>query len=313
MYTRALSIGILLFVLVPASVTPVKAEEILGCPCGIEAGAGTFWFRTRFKFDDMTERYNRGQDAMVPLGEGWHNRVNMQSYRFGYAISDGWDIGLVLTYMDVDRRIYNAQKEKWSEVDDEGFGDVWLAARHTFMHETNWAGFDEVFISGGAGMKFPATSDSEIRHGIGNGTDEFRIGLLTNWTTGRWEFCNHLTYTWRGEAPVIEGWNYSGQNLSNRLGYKFKVGYDLTGDGRFCPGIMFNGWMDMQDITFAPAFRNTGLDAERAYRHNITYQLEYYPDDEEKHKFVFGYSVPYDVKSGFAPDYTLSLLGMWTW
>ncbi|MCD6216413.1 hypothetical protein J7L05_00975 [bacterium] len=313
MSRRFFSIAILVLTSFVLSAVPARADAILGCPKGLDEDQ--FWVMMSTIFSSMTEKYDRKTDSMLALPDGWHRDVNKTMLRLGYGIAEDIDVGLVLTHMDIDAKTWNKDKEKWNEFKDTGWDDPWLTVKRRCLHEQNYLGFDEVYVSVGAGFKLPtAINVEEVKHGISNGAGESELGILTNWTKGRWEFCNHLKHRWRDTAPVIKGWKYSGQDLTNRLYYKFKIGYDLTGEGIWQVGIKLGGWMDMQDVKLNPKTHwHKGLDGKKCYSHNVTLGLEYSPTQTEHQKFKLGCAFPYSVTNVMSPDYTITLIGMWVW
>ena len=94
------------------------AEEAAGCPLGIEKGE--IWIKTNLKYNDMKERYNRGTDEMADLGKGEHNRVYASGIRLGYGITYRWDVGVLLSYKWVDKKIYDKKAKAWTEIEDDG-------------------------------------------------------------------------------------------------------------------------------------------------------------------------------------------------
>ena len=167
-----------------------QAEDVTGCPLGLKRGE--LWTKASFKLNSMSKRYDRGQDDMVDLSSGEHNRVYDLGLRLGYGITDRWDVGLLGPLRWVDKRIYNKKAEKWVEAESNGLQEVWLASRYKFYYRENAGLFDEIHLNVGAGIKFPVSSSAKIQEGIGNGTSEFRLVFLSHETVGRLAFCNHV-------------------------------------------------------------------------------------------------------------------------
>lgn len=308
-FMQALAMGWLVLALIHPR---AQAEDVTGCPLGIKKGE--IWIKTGLKYNDMKKRYNRSDDEMVDLEEGEHNRVYNLGIRLGYGITDRWDIGVLVPYKWVDRRIYNKKAKKYSEVEDNGLGELWIASRYKFFYGENIGIFDEIYLNLGAGFKFPLSESEKIKHGIGNGANEFRIVLLYHDHIGRFGFCNHLFYNWRGKADKISDWKFSDQDLTDRLNYKLNLEFDLLGNGIFEATVGAVGWFDIEDVELAEGFKNKGLDGMKAHNHAVMTGVEFKPhgDEYEHRKFALKLRVPYSVKANYAPDYTLMAVAMWT-
>jgi hypothetical protein len=290
----------------------VEAEDVTGCPLGLKRGE--LWFKAFLKSDDMTKRYDRGEDGMVDMLSGEHNRVHDVGVRLGYGMTDRWDVGLFAPLRWVDRRVYNKKAKEWVEVESHGIQGVWLASRYKFYYSEDTGVFDEVHLNVGAGIKFPLSSSAKIKEGIGNGASEFRLVFLSHETVGRLSFCNHLLYNWRGEASDISGWNYSGQDLTDRINYKFNLEFDLLGSGVIETSAGLVGWFDVEEVELAEASAGCALDGRKACNHAVAVGIELKPWGEryDHRKFTVKVRIPYEVKSSYAPDYTLTAVAMMT-
>jgi len=291
-----------------------SAEQTTGCPLGIEEDQ--FWVRTSVQMVDMKQKYDRATDSMVPLPDGWHKQVRTSGFRLGYGLTEEWEVGLLLIERSINQRSFNKQKKTWSDVHDSGIGDVWLALGYKFLEEKDWGGFDEAYMKLGLAYKsglLDTLSDREILEGIGNGAREMRLVLLTHEVLGRLAFCNHLMYHWRGSAPTIAGSKLSGQNLTDRLNYKFNIEYEVAEGWAAHIGLF--GWMDLQEVSFAGNFVGKGMDGQKAHMHRLVFALERsLGEDKYDHKKVkLAYGIPYSVKNGMAPNYDLSVVAMYTW
>jgi hypothetical protein len=289
-----------------------RAEDVTGCPLGLKGGE--VWLKASSNLNSMSRRYDRGQDDMVDLSSGEHNRVYDLGVRLGYGITDRWDIGLLGPLRWVDKRIYNKKAKKWVEGESSGLQEVWLASRYKFYYrESAWV-FDEIHLNVGAGIKFPVSSSAKIKEGIGNGTSEFRLVFLSHETVGRLAFCNHVLYNWRGEASDIAGWKYSGQNLTDRINYKFNMEFDLLGNGMLETSTGLVGWFDVERVHLAEVSAGCGLDGRKAHNHAVAVGIELKPWGEtyEHRKLAVKVRIPYEVKSDYAPDYTLTVTAMLT-
>jgi hypothetical protein len=304
--------AVAVFVLQVAVVSPGRAEDVTGCPLGLKSGE--VWLKAPLKVNNMTARYDRGEDRMVDLLAGEHNRVSDLGVRMGYGLTDRWDIGLLSTLRWVDKRIYNKKAKEWIEVESSGLQEVWVASRYKFYYGEDTGVFDEIHLNLGVGVRFPISSPAKIEEGIGNGARELRVVFLSHETVGRLSFCNHLFYNWSGEASDISGWKYSGQDLADRLNYKLNLEIDLLGNGVLEPCVGLVGWQDMEDVELADAFAGCGLDGDRAHNHAVTAGIEIKPWGEryEHRKFGVKLRIPYEVKSTYAPDYTLTVVAMLT-
>jgi len=293
---------------------PVSAETTIGCPLGMEEDQ--LWVRTMLQMVDMTEKYDRQSDRMVPLPDGWHKQVRTSGFRLGYGLTDQWEVGLLLTEKAINQRKFNKKTKTWTEIHDGGIGDVWLALGYKFLEEEDWGGFDEVYMKLGLGYKsdvLQTLSDREILHGVGNGAREMKLVFLSHEVLGKLAFCNHLVYHWRGSAPVIPGSKLSGQNLTDRLNYKFNLEYELSEEWVASVGLF--GWMDVQKISFAGKFKDKGMDGQKAHMHRLVFSLEKsLGEDKYGHKKLkLAYGIPYSVKNGMAPNYDIMLIAMYTW
>ncbi len=288
------------------------AEEVTGCPLGIKKGE--IWIKTSVKYNDMKEKYNRGTDEMVDLEKDEHNRVYAFGVRLGYGITDRWDIGVLFPYKWVDKKIYNKKEKKWSEVEDNGLGEFWIGSRYKFFYGENIGIFDEIHLNLGVGFKVPVSNGEKIKHGIGNGANEFRVVILYHDHIGRFGFCNHLFYNWRSKADKISGWKFSDQDLTDRLNYKLNLEFDLLGSGILEAALGAVGWFDIEDIELAEGFENKGLDRMKAHDHAVAFGVEFKPygEEYEHRKFTLKLRIPYSVKTNYAPDCTLMAIAMWT-
>jgi hypothetical protein len=289
-----------------------NAEDVTGCPLGIKKGE--IWIKASLKYDDMRERYTREADEMVNLEKGEHNWAYALGIRFGYGITDRWDVGILFPYKWVDKKIYNKKAKKWSEVENDGLGELWFGSRYKFFYGENIGVFDEIHLNLGAGFKVPLSDSDKIKHGIGNGANEFRIVILYHDHIGRFGFCNHLFYNWRSIADKMAGWKFSDQDLTDRLNYKLNLEFDLFGSGMFEVTVGAVGWFDIENVELAEGFENQGMDGMKAHNHAVMPGIELKPFGEkyEHRKFALKLRIPYRVKVNYAPDYTLTAIAMWT-
>ncbi len=277
------------------------AEEILGCPYGLDKGE--LWLRFSYNNVEHERRWNSKTHQMEDLPAAWHSRKINTSYRLGYGLTDDIDIGVSLNYGDRRARLGSR------EISDSALEDIWLAAKYKFTEQTNRSGYwQEKHLAVAAAFKLPQSSDTEVTEGLGNGADAMRIGLLWHLCGKHDDMCGHLTYTFVGKAPVISGYRKSGWDLPDRLTYKLFREQTLTNKLALAMGP--SGWVDMDE-----AKGKSGSSGYRAYSHNLVVKLQYHPNgvDIEHQRLVVGISKPYSVKNNMAPHYVWSFGGMWTW
>ena len=65
-----------------AAITPASAEEVLGCPLGLEKGK--LWVRSIAKYTEHTEWFNPSSGYMEPLPAGWYSKKTEIPVRLGY-------------------------------------------------------------------------------------------------------------------------------------------------------------------------------------------------------------------------------------
>jgi hypothetical protein len=305
--------GILIAVIIAAQLWRPAccwADEVTGCPKGLNEGE--WWWRYSVSCQSMAETYDRATDGMVDLPAGWKRDVVKTTYRLGHSPQDRWEYGIALKTTGVNARL---QKQgAWQEFNKFSLSDAWFSLGYMLCQDEEIGGIDCFNAKLGVGYKPDSVnglSDMVKKHGLGNGTDEMRLGFSTNSQIGRWELCNHLFYHWRGTAPEIEKWQYSGQDLPDRLNYKFNVGYGIDHNVAFIAGLF--GWMDLTAVELASGFENKGVDGQKLYQHQVKCALEYSPEGQEHNVIKLAYGMPVSVMNGMAPDETVSLIYMFTW
>jgi len=297
---------ILVVVVTVGCVAAGYAEEVLGCPLGIDRG--DIWLRTAYKHTKHQERYNPQTGHMEALPAGWSSKKVSTALRLGYGITDRWQVAVVTTRNEVTKHVRGRQG--WVDVDASGYDGWWLALTYK-SHESYepWEGWQESHINWGIAYKF-GCDGADAKNGIGNTADAIRVGLLTHVDPDdKTSLCQHLTYTHYGDADVVQGWPKSGWDFGDRVGYKCYLERDLS--HTFAMNLGPIGWFQVEQDK-GPEGQLAGY---KPSMHNLHVGLEWHPDgvDIEHHKIILGVNYPYSAKTSFAPDYVLSGIAMWTW
>jgi len=280
------------------------AEEVTGCPLGLRKGE--LWINEKFSYSEAEEYFDPQSKKMKDLPKEWKQEIWGLNTRIGYGITDRFEVGLLLPYKHVNMR--KQKKGKWISVNDGGIGDIWLAAAYKFIDNP-----EEGFIEAakiGIGVKFDVGSDELVKKDIGNGAKAVRIVLLSHdrLMGEKVELCNHIYYEWNGEARKIKDWEKSKWDYGDKIGYNFLVEYAFTPYVRLAFGPI--GWAEISKTEKAD-----GSEAHpKFYNHMFHLLLEYLPTGEERDhkKAAIGINIPYKVKNGFAPDYEIMGVFMWT-
>lgn len=314
----ACSIAIGLF-----AVHPVRAEDVTGCPLGLNKGASWLVFRTGYTSADRAYwNDDPAEDPeMTDLPDGWHARISQTTFRVGYGITDRLDVGMLLAYCDKDvkKQVWKQQQgewvKKWNAFRAYGFGDIWFAAKYKLIADR-----DPVeALAVGLGLKLDAADDPLVTKGIGTGSKDFRIVLLSHLSHGRFHSCHHIFYEFRGEVRGIEvkneqgqmvPWEKSGWNLGDKFNYKFNFEYNLNRAGTFQAHLGLVGWLQFES---EDRDGNKVLDSDR-YEHCLFPKIVYLPEGEkyEHRKIFLGFKVPLSAKKDFSATFEPKLTVMWT-
>jgi len=282
------------------------AEEILGCPVGIDEGA--IWPRAGYKYVKHEKRYNPQTGHMEALPEGWNSKKLSVPLRLGYGITHRWQLAVATTRNEVKK--HTRGRQGWVDVDASGYDGWWLVASYK-SHESYepWQGWQESHINWGVAYKF-GCDGADAKNGIGNTADAIRVGFLTHVDADdENSLCQHLTYTRYSRADTVEGWKKSGWKFGDRIGYKYYWERSLS--DTFAMNFGPIGWFQLQQDK-SPAGQPAGY---KPHQHNLHLAVVWHPDgvEIEHHKIALGVNYPYGVKTSFAPDYALSATAMWTW
>jgi len=286
-------------------VAPAFAEPVLGCPLGLDKGV--FWVRSIATYTKHTKWFNPNLGRMEPLPAGWYSKKTAIPVRLGYGLSDRLDVGVSVPWES--RKLRRKQGPDWVEKDDSGLGDIWVAAKCKFIYQAapvqrHWAF--------GVAYRFDSAGDGKVKNGIGSGANAWRLGLLYHGQTGPAatdELCGHLTYEFGDTVRDIAGFGKSGYRNADRISYKLFAEKELSPKW----GLVFgpSGWLQV-DETEKPNGTGVGY---RAYVHNVSAKLEYYPNghENEHQRLVLGISLPHAAKNGFTANRVFKFGGMWTW
>jgi len=301
------------------------AEEVTGCPLGLKKGE--FWVKsqTTYLYAERALWTNeRAEKAvMMDMPENWHQRMTRSSLRLGYGITDRLDVGLLLAYFDKHVRRGNHKQKpngswfvKEADKEGQGFGDVWLSAKYKIVADKQHI----ESISLGAGFRLDASDDCNVTKGIGSGAKAFRAVLLTHEHFGQFHFCNHLYYEWQGDRRGIDvrnqkgelvKWEKSGQNIGDKIGYKFNVEYCISKDATIWAHLGLIGWHKFEDQDCD----GVSIDRSDRYEHSVFPKFVWLPQGpaQEHHKIFLGVKCPYKYRRDFESHVIPVLSMMWTW
>lgn len=289
---------------------PALADEVLGCPKGLNEGE--WWYRGSIIYQSMGERYDRASDSMVDLPTAWKKQVYKYGFRLGHSPVNRWEFGLLLNGTNID--LHKPTQGNMQEFYEFNLTDVWLSGAYMLAQDMELGGIDSFNAKIGAGYKFgglDSLSDADMLAGMGDGTSTLRIGILTNSQIGRWELCNHLLYDIRGTAPEVDGWQFSNMDLADRINYKFNVGYAVNENIALTAGLF--GWRDVEAEEFAATHSGKGFDGEELHMDTLRFALEFSPEGKEHNTVKLFYGTPLSVKNGMAPEDMAGLVYMFTW
>ena len=229
----------LLVLAVTIAPAQVLAEDVTGCPLGLKKNQ--FWVKSQTVYQYAEQALWNEEPgkklSLMDMPEDWHQRQTKSNLRLGYGITDRFDIGLSLSYFDkhIRKAVHKQRPDRtWfikeTQQEGRGFGDIWLSAKYKLVADRQH--IESVAL--GAGFRLDASDDSSVTKGIGSGAKALRLVLLSHEHFGQFHFCNHLFYEWQGERRGIDvkndsgemvEWEKSGQDIGDKLGYKFNVEY----------------------------------------------------------------------------------------
>ncbi len=311
---------------IPFFSTPgnVFGEETVGCPHDV--GKGNFKIRSKVAYIQAQKCYSdevwkalRGKspytlddDKMVDLPEGWHSKKTKLAVGLEYGIVDRLSIGFFIPYVvkDLKRQVWSKEKKKtvWKEIEDKGLEDFWVSVKFLIYSKSsslfgfNWK--DGLFIA--LGYKPSINPDEKIKNGIGSGTSDFKIVILSHpHFTENFFLCSDVWYQYRGKVKEIEGFSRSGWDLADKFGYRFFLGYELFAH-KFVVITGPQGWIAGCD---KDKEGNEVEDSDK-YSHAILVKFRWQPFGEEDAGSIdFGIRIPYANKVSFAPELTPMICG----
>ncbi|NQT35159.1 hypothetical protein HQ587_08215 [bacterium] len=315
---------IISFVMSLLTIHPVQAEEVTGCPLGLKKGV--IWLRSSTGYTSADKVYwnaNHAEDPEITdILDDWHARTKRIHFRVGYGLMDRLDIGVALEYLDKDikKQVWKCNQQStwtpvWKSNKAHGFGDVWFTAKYKLIADR-----DRIeAVSVGLGLKLDAADDPLVTKGIGTGTKDIRLCVLSHLNHGLFHSCCHIFYESRGEVREIEVKNSEGQmvpwtksdwNLGDKLNYKFNIEYGLNEAGTFHAHLAAVGWLKFEDKN---ANDDKVSDSDR-YEHSLYPKIVFLPEgeNEEHRKVAFGLKIPLSVKKDFSSMIQPKLTMMWT-
>jgi len=313
-------VGILIF----SSIENAFAEETVGCPHDV--GKGKFKIRGKAAYiqakkcysDEVWRALHGGSpysidyDRMVDLPNGWHQKMAKIAMGLEYGIIDRLSVGVLIPYVvkDLKRQVWSKQANKtvWKEVKDNGLEDLWLSVKYlVYSKSPGLLGFDwkdGLFLA--FSYKPSISSDEKIKNGIGSGTDDFKVVVLSHpHFTENFFLCSDVWYQYRGKVKKIDGFSKSACDLGDKLGYRLFVGYEFF-NHKFVvvggPQGFIAGCNKDKD--------GNKLEESDTYSHGIVVKFRWQPfGDEDAGSIDFGVSVPYANKTAFAPAFMLTICG----
>lgn len=298
---------------------PLFAEPTVGCPHTV--GKGKFKIRSKGAYIEAKKCYSdevwkalHGQspysiddDKMVDLPDGWHQKVTKVALGIEYGITDKLSAGLFFPYIikDMKRQIWSKTKKKtvWKEIEDNGIEDVWLSAKYLiFSKPPVWE--DGVFLA--LGYKPSINPDDKIKNGIGSGTNDFKLVILSHpHFTENFFLCSDVWYQYRGKVKEIENFKKSEWNLGDKFAYRIFFGYEFSNHKFVLVGGP-QGWIAGSN---RDKDGNEVEDSE-TYSHGIVAKFRWQPfGDEDAGSIDLGMRIPYTNKTPFAPSFMSTVCG----
>ncbi|RKX70801.1 hypothetical protein DRP53_03820 [candidate division WOR-3 bacterium] len=312
----------ILGILILSAIENVLAEETVGCPHDV--GKGKFKIRSKVVYlqaqrcysDEVWKAlhkdspYPEDYDKMVDLPDDWHLRKTGVAMGLEYGIVDRLGVGIFLPYVmkDLKRQVWSkeAKKTVWKEVRDDGLEDLWLSAKYlVYSKSPGLWGFDwkdGLFLA--FSYKPSISSDEKIKNGIGSGTDDFKVVILSHpHFTENLFLCGDVWYQYRGKVKEIDGLSRSGWDLGDRFGYRSFIGYEF---GKFAIVAGPQGW-----IARGNKDRDgSELEDSETYSHGMVAKFRWQPSgDEEAGSIDLGVRIPYADKAAFAPVFMPTVCG----
>ncbi len=150
------------------------------------------------------------------------------------------------------------------------------------------------------GYKPSINSDEKIKNGIGSGTSDFKVVVLSHpHFTENFFLCSDVWYQYRGKVKEINSFSKSGWDLGDKFGYRFFLGYELP-NYKFVVVGGPQGWIAGSDKD------KEGNEVEDSdmYSHGVVIKFRWQPfGDEDAGSMDLGINVLYASKSTFAPAF----------
>ncbi len=311
------------FALILAAAHTIQAEDVTGCPLGLNKGV--IWLVSRTSYISADKVYwnpDHAEDPeMTDIPDDWYIRIKQSSFRVGYGITDRLDAGMLLTYWDKDikKQVWKQQQDhwitKWKTSRAHGFGDIWFAAKYKLIADRDWI----EAVSLGLGIKLDTADNPLVTKGIGTGTKDIRFCILSHVNLGIFHNCNHIFYEYRGKVRKIEvkddqcqvvPWTKSEWDLGDKLNYKFNIEYGLNETGTLQAHLGLVGWLKFEDENAD----GDKVDDSGNHEHCLYPKIVFLPEGEkDEHRKVFlGLKVPLSAKKDFSAIIQPKLTMMWT-
>jgi len=300
----------------------IFAEETVGCPHDVGKGklkirGKVSHFQAEKCYSDEVWKalrgaspYSKDYDKMVDLPDDWHLKKTKIAIGLEYGIIDRLSVGVFLPYVvkDLRRQVWSkkAKKTVWKEVKDEGLEDLWFSVKYlVYSKSPGLFGFDwkdGLFLA--FSYKPSITSDEEIKNGIGSGTDDFKIVILSHpHFTEKFFLCSDIWYQYRGKVEEIDGFSKSGWDLGDKFGYRIFLGYEF---GKFAIVGGPQGWISGSNKDKS----GKKVEDSNMYSHGIVVKFRWQPfGEEEAGSIDLSIRVPYANKTTFAPDFMSAICG----
>ena len=311
-------------ILIFSVIKNVFAEETVGCPHAV--GKGKIKIRGKVAYiqaskcysDEIWKAfhgnspYSLDYDKMVDLPDGWHQKITKVAVGLEYGITDRLSAGIFIPYMvkDLRRQIWSKQANKtvWKEVKDDGLEDLWFSVKYlVYSKSPGLLGFDwKDGLLLAFSYKPSISSDEKIKNGIGSGTNDFKIVILSHpHFTENFFLCSDVWYQYRGKVKEIEDFSKSGWDLGDKIGYRFFFGYEFF-NHKFVVIGGPQGWIAENNKDKDGA----KIDDSNMYSHGIVVKFRWQPFGEEDAGSIdLGIRILYANKTSFAPDFTPSICG----
>ncbi len=294
------------------------AEKTVGCPHAVGKGKikirGTAAYIQASKcYSDEVWKalrgsspYSKDYDKMVDLPNGWHQKMTKVAMGLEYGITDRLSAGIFIPYVvkDLKRQVWSKQANKtvWKEVKDNGLEALWLSVKYlVYSKSPGLLGFDwkdGLFLA--FGYKPSISSDEKIKNGIGSGTNDFKVVVLSHpHFTENFFLCSDVWYQYRGKVKEIDGFSKSGWDLGDKFGYRFFFGYEFP-NRKFVVIGGPQGW-----IAESNKDKNgTEIEDSDTYSHGIVAKFRWQPfGDEDAGSIDLGIRILYANKTAFAPAF----------